>query len=393
MTTTLPAGTGVHRLPRNQLEVDILLASHAAKSARAGFTDDAIQSLVAAAGPSLALDAVSLPVLPPKISLVNTTRAVGTAFTSDTQITDAITTRGRWELGINYQPLLGHPDDDTSLGTWAVCSTDTRRNKPFGERTEQASYTPYFAWAGDECSTYGFPAHYYAERALLRLALLDSFIIANELWDGALVRQENAAGNTMPNWFFSQVNGAAGVAANAATAEILNGGNAADPEAALGYLEDALARCLRGPVGFIHCTPGVLTQWQSHGQVHEVRDPVSGDATPESYLTSPMGNIVVADAGYSGHGPGGYPGGPTGANAAAAGAVWAYATSPVYVRRGNPLILGAPLSISPDGSILPFGGFDPDANDLKTIAERPVAAWWDDQCLFAVKVNAPYVAP
>lgn len=355
--------------------------------------DKYVDALIAC-GLTLPIDAISLPHIPPKVSLVTATRAAGTELTNDTQVTGLISTRGRWEQGISYQPLLGDPSDDTSLGTWANFSTDDRRDKVLGDAPGQVSYKPYIIWTGDGCGSFGFQGHYYAERALLRLALLESYLIANELWNGDLVRQENAAGNTLPNWFFAQHTGDAATPAvdGWATATILAGGTAQDPEAALGHLEDALAHCLRGPVGMIFCTPSVLTQWAANGQIERANLSLS-DSNRESYLTTINGTIVISDAGFSGDGPGGYPGGPVGANAAASGSVWAYATSPVYLRRGAPKVFGAQESLSAGGLVMSsYGGFNAETNDMIAIAEKPVAAWWDNQCLFAVKVNAPYTA-
>lgn len=89
----------------------------------------------------------------------------------------------------------------------------------------------------------------------------------------------------------------------------------------LAVLEDELARRLRGTKGIIHLPPMFLAQAKA----------TYGVALEGDRWVTPLGNLVIPDAGYiAAEGAGGQPEG--GGGAAAAGQGWVYASGPVEFR-------------------------------------------------------------
>lgn len=202
---------------------------------------------------------------------------------------------------------------------------------------------PFVVWAGDECSTFGYGARDWQGRARRALAAIESFELANELWTGDLRDAE-----TLSN-----------VALTDLTSDRLTAA-AVSPQDALGMIEQALGVCGKGRRGMVHVSPQVLTELVGGG---------GGPVTQQGgvYLT-PMGHLVVADAGYDGSGPGG---------AAAGSTQFIYGTSMVSLRLGPVEVVGGPNSM----------GVDVSNNRMTTLAFRPVAYVWDECCHVAAEVD------
>jgi hypothetical protein len=85
---------------------------------------------------------------------------------------------------------------------------------------------------------------------------------------------------------------------------------------------------------------------------------------------SPMGNIVVADAGYTGATP---------AGAAATTTQYAYATSMIYLRLGEVETLGSELIDQVDFRV----------NTRRFVVWRPAVFEWDECVLLSAQVDVP----
>jgi hypothetical protein len=205
----------------------------------------------------------------------------------------------------------------------------------------------------DECSTFGFEARDWEGRARRQLQANESLELAAELWDGAI-----ATAATLSNRFFS---------GNVAWSDtVTNGPSSA--VVALASLEQGMAELVNGQPGMVHCTAQALT--------HLVG---SNLLTKEGGLwVTPSGHIVVADAGYSGDGPG--------ADAADATSQWIFGTSLLQVRLGPVELI--PGSIDDARNLA--ASMDRQLNDIVVIAGRMAGVQWANHCGFiAGEVNVP----
>lgn len=199
---------------------------------------------------------------------------------------------------------------------------------------------PFAVWAGDECSTIGFAARDWEGRARRQLLATESFQVASELWTGTL---RDSAG---------LVNRAL---VDADSDTVTDGPTSVT--GAIACLEYALGRALQGRRGMIHVTTQLLTYMQALRLVE-----VAG-----GLVTTALGTVVVADAGYDGSGPGGDPAGAS---------QWAYATSMLQLRLGPVEVIGDEVS-----------QIDRSVNTRSVVAVRPVAVQWDECAHIAAEVD------
>lgn len=197
----------------------------------------------------------------------------------------------------------------------------------------------FLVWAGDRCSTFGALGRDRAGLARRQLVATESYQIAEELWKGTFVNR---------------------ALTDSASDELTTA--AVSPLDAIARLEHGLARCGKGRRGMIHVTPQLL--------VH-VAGAQAGAQTGNLWLT-PTGNIIVADAGYDGSGPG---------NVAAGATQWAYATSMVEVRLG-------PIEVLDEMAVV----LDRTVNTAVVIAHRAATVSWDECCHLAAEVSVPVPA-
>lgn len=211
-----------------------------------------------------------------------------------------------------------------------------------GERPAVVEGTPVWLYAGDECTAAGYAQRDFLGRARRQLAATESYQLANELWTGTAVADNRS------------------LAGDAAESDTVT--TAASSEAnAMGCLEAGLANALFGQQGMVHVTPQLLVHLV--GQQLVLR---SGTT-----WVTPMGHIVVADAGYDGSGPGGV---------AAAASQWAYATPMVQVRLG-------PVMTTPDNLDDARGmavALDRSINDVVVWAGRLAGYRWVSECAHVV---------
>jgi hypothetical protein len=233
---------------------------------------------------------------------------------------------GRWLNGVN---LLGYPEDDVLL--WEPCSEGTFRVKEEESDWSEPTFDPFVAYLPITCSTLSWSILQERASAVLEATLSPAV-------EQALVA--GIAGSANP--YFGD-----------ASLTLLATGAAVAPYVALGYLEDAIGDTGRG--GLIHATPSVVVQW--------------GDGLEDgTYPVTLNGTRVVSGAGYIGADP------ATG-DTAAAGQAWAFATGPVEVRLGPPVMTDLAESL------------DRSDNTVTFRAERYVLATWDTALQVGVLVD------
>lgn len=203
---------------------------------------------------------------------------------------------GRWTAGLVWVPErcgVGY-----QLTPW--CSAeDPAELVP--ATTEIVYHKPVVARIAVECSTMGGGVD--SERVRRVAEATTPFLVARELWEGDAAASE--AGYAVPT---------GGVATNhylASPAATVIGGTASAPESAIGELEAAASAASRGQQVMLHLPPTIMPR-----VAHQLR------RDGANWLT-PLDNLVVVDAGYTGTGPAGQAAGAT---------VWGYATSLVQVR-------------------------------------------------------------
>lgn len=201
--------------------------------------------------------------------------------------------------------------------------------------------TPFVVRAFDECSAMSFQLRDYAARARRQLESVESYQIAAELWGGSLGLGQRSLTDLASDRLTSA---------------------AATPVAAVACLEAGLATC-GGAQGMVHVPAQLLPYLAAEGVVR--RD--------GNVWVTPMGHLVVADAGYDGTGPGGL---------AVSSTQYAYATSMIYVGMGEVMVTPDTIAEAMDRSV-----------NLVTFEASRLASWvWDECCHFAAEVNVPVCA-
>jgi hypothetical protein len=138
-----------------------------------------------------------------------------------------------------------------------------------------------------------------------------------------------------------------------------------DVATGIGLLEQGLADCYGG-VGIIHVPTKLLPSLDARTLIHPVGGRDVGTGQFGRQLQTLAGNLVAVGAGYPGTSPSGA--------APTAGAVWVYATGPVFMYRSD-------VKVTPFSSAV-----DRTNNTIQMIAERTYVLGWDC-CVLAVQVN------
>lgn len=248
----------------------------------------------------------------------------------------------RWQTGATWEPE--QCGDSTRFAVGCLGSTDSLT--PVGS-PGIVEADPFGIGASDECSPFGFGAHDFGGRARRQLEATQSFEIANELWTGSL-----AASEGLVNRALSDIE-----------SDTLTNGPASTVDA-FACLEAGLAACGQGRRGMIHVTPQYLVHLVTNSTVR-----IDGGV-----FVSPLGNIVVADAGYDGSGPGGTPAGAS---------QWAYATGMLQVLLSEPEVIPGDLTTAQDWA----RATDRSVNTVTVWAHKLAMVLWDECCSLAVEVN------
>lgn len=259
----------------------------------------------------------------------------------------------RWQGGFEFAPEACSDGGRTGVECWGGTAVIDPAANP-----RMVGGEPFAVWAADACSTFGYRARDYVGRARRQLLAIQSFQIAEELWEGSLNGEPSMGGQVIANTPLTAVG----------SDTVTNGPTSAT--GALAQLVDALGQCGQGRQGMIHMTPQLLVHLAALGAVF--RD--------GGLWVTPMGHIVVADDGYPGSGPGATPV-PAGASQ------WMYGTSMMFVRL-------SPIETLPnlpdDDTTNPSGwpaAVDPRTNDVLVIAQRLAAVEWDQCCHVAAEVD------
>lgn len=234
----------------------------------------------------------------------------------------------RWQGGIRWSP-------EQTLGGGAADVTCGGSTLALGQKDNPAwsEADPFLVWTEDHCSTLGSLARDFEGRARRQLEAVGSFYAARELWKGELAQ----AASLDNNWLTRD--------------PALLEASAAPVDTALRLIEQGLGEMLGGRRGMVHVSPAVLdalavnNALQLNGQV---------------WLT-PMGNVVVADAGYPGDAP----------DDADSSNQWIYGTPMIQYKLD-------PVNIVP-GDLAQFRAqaTDKATNTTKVYAERLVLLQWD----------------
>lgn len=243
-----------------------------------------------------------------------------------------------WANGWEFQPEacgLG--------GKLPVACEGTNDDTVGAPGPEDIDGDPIWIYGADRCTTLQ-RSRDNEGRARRQLAAIESYELADELWNGTVTDAEGLANR----WL-------AGPAADSDT--LTSAG--VTPVAALGCVTQGLAELLRGAPGMVHVTPQLLQ--------HLVADNI---ITRQGNLwMTAMGHVVVADAGYSGDGPDGTPAGTT---------QWIYGTPRLRLRLG-----AVQLTDTIDRTV----------NTRLVVAGRLAAIQWDNECAHvAAEVAVPICA-
>jgi len=238
--------------------------------------------------------------------------------------------------------------DVTSIDTplsWDPCSTGSARTKDIGSAPPAPIFSSFTVYLAVTCSAIGIGNEAGADRlrglALLGFQAVESFGVERELSQGD-------ASTSKP--FLAD-----------GSCDVLVGNVAVGPREALSRLEGAIGTTAKR--GMVHCDAATFDAWAAWDLV---------EANGATMLTR-RGNIVIIGDGYAGAVPSGgsaIPGAPNDDVA------YAFATGPVRLTRGDPIIYDTTLR-----------SLDRDLNDITFRAERNYVAYWDTALQVAVRVD------
>lgn len=240
------------------------------------------------------------PAEPPRYSLLSAVQANGQTSGSD-----------RWEAGVTWNP--------EACGGGALLAAECAPS-PDDPRAVAAQpgigwASPFYVYADDSCSSFAHAGRDWQGRARRRLEAVQSFQIAQELWRGDFTQDtqpDDEDANQIPlrNPFLRD------------TTQVIDASDNA--QRAIAVAEAAAMRTCEGRRIAVHVPIVVLEAAMADGSYLQ-RD-------TGGVITTAMGSIVIADAGYDGSGPIGAP-----------EATWIYATTIPRVRLGAVEVLPATL--------------------------------------------------
>lgn len=249
----------------------------------------------------------------------------------------------RWTGGFKWVPEIR--DGSSAIGV-DVDGGNANRTPPANPDVE--TFEPFLVWAADKTSTKDKTRDRLG-KVRRALEAQQSALIAGEFWDGTI-------GNDVGNQSLAS-----------ADAEILTVGGV-PAGVALTYLDGALTRRLLNRQGMIHARPEMVTVWHAGNLLRY-------DA---GSVFSPMGHLIVADAGYTGDGPRATSGDdPVPADGSSQ---WCYGTDVIALRLGKPETMPASNADDPDA-------VDRDTDDQVVWAQRLVGIQWDHDAHIAVECS------
>jgi hypothetical protein len=235
----------------------------------------------------------------------------------------------RWENGVSWRPercftAAGFAPCDPTPGIPPYEPVGPQQTYPLGFRVR------------DVCTTLG--GELDAERVRRQVEAATSFHVARELWTGVLSTANPV--DTYVNPFLADDPTVVATTASGVLAR-------------LGALEQAAMEDAYGQQVFLHVPAHVVL-------------PIANELERRGELLyTPLGNVVVADAGYPGSGP------------ADTGTEWAYSTGPVTVHL-------SPVEVMSD----PAQTIDRSINRQEIWGMRLFAAAYDPCTIFAIDTSA-----
>lgn len=173
--------------------------------------------------------------------------------------------------GYVFDPELCGTDRGGIVAVECTGNTDPRTP---GFDNPNIAGDPFVIWSADECSTFGFAARDWVGRAQRALRSTESYWLANEFWMGTLgLTQRSLVDASAQTLTVGGITVAKGIA----------------------EVEAALAAQLMGNPGMVHMSMRIL-------QLAMSDDAIWRDG---AVWRTASGNLVVADAGYTGIGPSG----------------------------------------------------------------------------------------
>lgn len=242
-------------------------------------------------------------------------------------------TGDRWQDGIGWKP-----ERCFEAASYAPC--DPTPNVPTYSATGVNEYYPIGFRVRDVCTTLGGLLD--GERVRRQVVASTSFHAARELWTGALSVANPVTVNGSP---YTNPHLSAGSTTVASTATGVT--------ARLAALEQAAMLDAFGQQVVLHLPPHLVLPL---GALLERRGEI---------LYTPLGNIVIADAGYPGSGPAG------------SGTEWAFSTGPVTLRLGDINIFEDPVST-----------INRETNRQEIWGDRLFAATFDPCTVYAIDTSA-----
>lgn len=258
----------------------------------------------------------------------------------------------RWVAGFGFEPEACASSQSFEIncspyGVGEEKGTDVEGNPDI------VTYSPVVFVVTDACSTMT-RFRDRTGRVTRHLASTESEALARLLWTGEV--DDTVLGDLpLPRMHLAD-----------STATELAGGAAMDYVHGFAVMDHFLTLCLHNVQGMIHMTPYALDRIYERSALTE----------SNGRIISPNGNLIVADAGYTGGGPRpdtdeALPT-PPDLDAVTAPDQWIYGTSMVQV------LLGPAEGMS---------DIDRAANTENTFRERAGAAFWDHCCQFAALLD------
>lgn len=258
-----------------------------------------------------------------------------------------------WRNGVNFNSLCGiggNTYDD-------YCTDASAATKAANVTVPRRGATPMTPFAELDCSPVGYDPQEQRSLAAAALTNTEMYQVEQMFWTGTAGGDANqvyphlaastAVDETSSTLYSVRLQCAATQVTGSVVLDVTEG---------LGRLEAALVAC-SGGMGVIH-VPYVLGEQLFRANAVKVNG---------AKLMTQTGHQVVLGAGYPGTAPDG--------SAPPVGAVWVYATSPLFGYRSS--VEQASFRES----------FDRSENTHKTIAERTYVVAFDCCCLFAVLIS------
>lgn len=244
----------------------------------------------------------------------------------------------RWQDGFTFRPEACRAGDisDPSLCSWGSLAD--------GVQPEAVVGSPYTIQASDSCSTFGWKAADYQGRAIRLLDGVSSFLLAREFAEGDLVLNDSVPNRPLND---------------PASDTVTTGVDT--PVRVLAAVEQAMGEAGKGARGMIHMT------WQLLTVLYAARAILQNG----NQWFTPIGNLIVADAGYRGVGPGQV--------VVPVASQWMYGTSMIYT-------LSDAARTIPEGDVMATPPLLREAmnihtNDVTVIAQQEWAFVWADYCM------------